>query len=120
MQTVLRVVVDNRGQAAIVDDYLVRFSDRAVNEGTSIEFPSPSADDVAYARDDADEVLNHPSEKPRGQLGSFPRTPNQADSSKMLFIHVNPAILSFQPDGRKLRLWVSSPSPGASEDASME
>ena len=116
MQTILKVVCDNRGQASMVDDYLVQFCAKAANEAQAVEFASPDGDDVAFVRDDAEEVRNNCAEQPRAQLGSFGRSPNQAND-KTTIIFINPVILSYRPDGQKLRLWVSSPSPGTAGNA---
>ena len=111
MQTILKVMWDNRGQGSMVDDYLVRFRAKAANDEQAIEFPAPNADDVAFVRDDADKIRDNSAEQPRAQLGGFRSSPNHANSStKTIFI--NPVILSYGPNGQKLRLWVSSPSAG--------
>ena len=39
MQTILKVVHDNRGQASMVDDYLAQYCARSANEALSIESP---------------------------------------------------------------------------------
>jgi hypothetical protein len=56
MQTILKVVRGNRGQASIIDKYLDQFCVRAANEALSIESPSSNDDNVAFARDDLSEV----------------------------------------------------------------
>ncbi len=116
MQTMLKVVFDNRGQASMVDDYLVRFCAKAANEEQAIEFPPLDADDVAFVRDDAEEIRGNSAEQPRAQLGGFGSSQNPSNS-KIQFIFINPVILSYGPNGQKLRLWVSSPSPGAAGNA---
>jgi hypothetical protein len=103
MQTTLKVVCDNRSQASLVDNYLVRFCAKAANEGRAIEFPPPDADDVAFARDDAKEIRGNSAEEPRAQFGGFGSSPNQANS-KTNIIFINPVIISYGPNGQKLRL----------------
>src|SRR6266567_5525450 len=118
MQTILKVVCDNKGQARMVDDYLAQFCAKAANEAQSIEFPS-STDDVAFARDDADEFRDNFAGKKRAQLGSFGKLPNQANSTTQS-IFVNPIILSYRPNGQNLCLWVSSHSPGTAGNTESE
>ena len=120
MQTLLKVVFDNRGQASMVHDYLALFHAKAAaNEAQFIESLSSDTDDVAFARDDAREFRDNGAERERAQLGSFGQVPNQANS-KNLFIFVNPIILSFRRNGPNLRLWVESPSPGAAANPESE
>ena len=119
MQTILKVISDNRGQASIVDDYLVQFASKAAQEPQSVEFPSPYADDVVFARDDADETRDKGAEKPRAQLGSLGQSPNQANGNTK-FIFMNPIILSYRRDGQNLRVWVKSLSPGTAPDTESE
>ena len=114
MQTILKVMCDNRGQASMVDDYLVRFCAKAANEEQAIEFPPPDADNVAFVRDDGGEIRGNRAEQPRAQLGGFGNSPNHA-ISKTTTIFINPVILSYGPNGQKVRLWVSSPSPENAE-----
>jgi hypothetical protein len=116
MQTILKVVCDNRGQASIVDEYLVRFWAKAGNEEQVIGFPAPDTDDAAFVRDDAEEIQGNSAEQPVAQLGGFGSSPDQANS-KTKIIYVNPVILSHGPKGQKLRLWVSSPSSGPAGNA---
>jgi hypothetical protein len=111
MQTIVKVICDNRGQAHMVDHYLAQFAVKASKEPESIEFPSPSADDVAFGRDDDHESRDNCAEKPSAQLGSFGQSPNQANG-RTKFVFVNPIILAYRPDRRSLRLWVASPSTG--------
>jgi hypothetical protein len=119
MQTILKVVCGDGSQATMVDAYLLQFCEKAANETQSIEFPSPDADDVAFAWDDANEFRTNCAVKPRAQLGSFRESPNQANG-KMQFIFINPMILSYQPNGNSLRLWVASPSPGTAGNTESE
>ena len=119
MQTILKVVCNGKAQASIVEDYLAQFCVKAASETPSVEFPSPDADDVVFAKDDADEFRNEPNGQQRLRLGSFEKSPNQADSKTQL-IFVNPIILSFQPNGQNLRLWVASPSPGPAGNTETE
>jgi hypothetical protein len=116
MQTMLKVICDNRGQASMVEDYLVRFCAKAANEEPPIEFPPPDADDVAFVRDDAEEIRGNGAEQPRAQLGGFGSSPNEANN-KTKIIYINPVILSYGCNGQKLHLWVSSPSPGTAGNA---
>ena len=119
MQTIVKVICDNRGQADMVDHYLAQFAVKASKEPELIEFPSPDADDVAFARDDAHESPGNCAEKPRAQLGSFGQSPNQANG-RTKFVFMNPIILTYRPDGQSLGLWVASPSPGTPPDAESE
>ena len=119
MQTILKVIRDNRGQASIVDDYLVRFVSKAAQEPQSVEFPSPYADDVTFARDDAHETRDNCVEKSRAQLESFGPSPNQANGNTK-FIFMNPIILSYRHDGQNRRIWVTSPSPGTAPNTESE
>jgi len=119
MQTILKVIRDNRGQADMVDHCLAQFVVKASKEPEPIEFPSPDADDVAFARDDAHESRDNCAKKPCAQLGSFGRSPNQANG-KTKFVFMNPIILTYRPDGQNLRLWVASPSPGKAPNAQPE
>lgn len=111
MQTILKAMCDNRGQASMVDDYLVRFRAKAANEEQAIDFPPANAEDVAFVRDDAEEIRGNSAEQPRARLGGFGGSSNQVNS-KTKIIFINPVILSYGLNGQKLRLWVSSPSPG--------
>ena len=70
MQTILKIVCDNRGQARIVDDYLVRFCDKATNDDPGMDIPPRDADDVAFVKDDSP-GLDERSTSPRVRLGSF-------------------------------------------------
>ena len=119
MQTILKVICDNRGQASIVNDYLARFARKAAQEPQSVEFPSPYADDVVFARDDADETRDKCAEKPRAQFGSLGQSPNQANGNTE-FILMNPIILTYWRDGQNLRVWVKSPSPGTAPNTESE
>jgi hypothetical protein len=111
MQTVVKVVCDNQGKASMVDDCLVRFCAKAANEQQAIEFPPPDADDVAFVRDDLDEIQGNLAKLPRARLGGFRSSPDHANS-KTKIIFINPVIVSYGPNGQKLRLWVSTPFPG--------
>jgi hypothetical protein len=119
MQTKLKLMCGNRSQASMVDDFLVQFCLKAANETRSIEFTSPDAGDIAFARDDANEFWTNCAEKPRAQLGSFGQSPNQANG-KMQLIFLNPMILAYQPNGNPLPLWVASPSPGTAGNTESE
>ncbi len=119
MQTILKVVCGNGSQASMVDAYLVQFCEKVVNETQPMQFPSPNDDDIAFARDDANEFQTNCAEKRRAQLGSFRQLPNRAND-KMQFIFINPMILSYQPNGQSLRLWVASPSPGTAGNTESE
>jgi hypothetical protein len=103
----------------MVNDFLVQFCAKAANETQSIEFTSPDADDIAFARDDANESRTNCAEKPGAQLGSFRQSPNQAND-KMQYIFINPMILAYQPNGNPLPLWVASPSPGTAGNTESE
>jgi hypothetical protein len=119
MQTILKLARGNGSQASMVDDYLVQFCAKGADETQSIEFLSPNADDIAFARDDANEFRTYRAEKPCAQLGSFRPSPNQAND-KLQFIFINPIILSYQPNGQSRCLWVASPSPGAAGNTEPE
>ena len=119
MQTILKVICDNRGQANMVDDYLVQFAAKAAQEPESIEFPSPYANDVAFTRADGHESRDNCAEQPRAQLGSFAQSPNQANGNTN-FIFMDPIILSYRPDGQNLRLWAESPFPGTDRNTESE
>lgn len=119
MQIILKVTCDNRGQAGIVDDYLVRFASKAAQKPQSFEFPSPYADDVVFARDDANEIRDKCVEKPRAQLGTLGQSPNHANGNSK-FILMNPIIRSYRRDGQNLRVWVKSPSPGTAPNTESE
>jgi hypothetical protein len=103
----------------MIDAYLVQYCEKVANEARPVELPSPDADDVAFAWDDANEFRTNCAEKPRAQLGSFRQSPNQANHN-LHFIFINPMILSYQPNGQSLRLWVASPSPGTAENTESE
>jgi hypothetical protein len=117
-KTVLKVVCDNRGQASMVDAYLAEFCAKSIKETESIEFPSPNADDVVYARDDADESRGSCAEQKRARLGSFGQASNQAKSNTQ-FIFINPIILSHRSNGSNC-LWVQIPSPGTAQNPESE
>ena len=119
MQTILKVVCGNGSQASMIDAYLIQYCEKVANDTQSIEFPSPGADDIAFAWDDANESRTDCADKPRAQLGSFRPSPNQAND-KTQFIFINPVILSYQPDGQSRCLWVGSPSPGTAENTESE
>jgi hypothetical protein len=119
MQTILKLMCGHRSQASMVDDYLVQFCAKAANETQSIEFPSPDAGDIAFARDDANEFWTNRAEKPRAQLGSFGQLPNQANG-KIQLIFLNPMILAYQPNGNPLPHWVTSPFPGTAGNTESE
>ena len=119
MQTIVRVICDNRGQADMVGHYLAQFAVKASKEPELIEFPSPDADDVAFARDDAHESRADLAEKPRAQLGSFGQSPNQANG-RTKFVFINPIILTYRPDGQSLGFWIASPPPGRTPNAESE
>ena len=95
MQTVLRVRFDNRGQGKMVDDYRACFCAKAASNPRLMRFPSPNGADVAFERDDAQERNESCAKQPRALLGSFNRSSNPGDS-KIVFIFVDPIILSFR------------------------
>ena len=103
MQTILKIVCDNRGQASMVDDYLVRFCDKATSESPGIDIPSRDANDVVFVKDDSQEFSDERRASPRAQLSSFGAPPNQASPNTVL-IFVNPIIISFGPDEKTLRI----------------
>ena len=119
MQTILRVLNDNRGQGSMVDHYLSRFCERDANEAQSSEFDTGDSDNLAFLRDDADEFQDNCAEQQRAHLGSFRDLPNQANS-KTQFIFMNPIILLYRPDGHNLRLWVARTSSEAAENSEPE
>ncbi|SRR5258708_4103003 len=121
MQTILKVVRDNRGQASMVNDYLAQFCAKAANEALSIESPFSDGDNVAFVRDDEDELRDNCAEQQRVYLGSFGRLPNQADSKmQSILINLNPIILLYLPNGRNLRLGVAGTSSGAAGNSESE
>lgn len=121
MQTILRVVEDNRGQANMVDSYLARFSAKASHAKLSIESSFSDDDNVAFVRDDAYELRDNCAERQRAQLRSFEHLPNQANSTtQFIVINLNPIILLYRPNGQNLRLSVASTSPGAAENSESE
>ena len=121
MQTILKVVHDNRGQASMVDDYLAQFCARSVNGEPSIESPFFEDDNIAFVRDDAYEFRDNRAERKRAQLGSFEHLPNQANSTtQFILINLNPIILLYRPNGQNLRLSVASIPSGAAENSESE
>ena len=80
MQTILKVVCDNRGQVSMVDDYLVRFRAKAANEEQAIILPPTDTDDVTFMRDDGGEMRGNRAEQARAQLSGFGSSPNRAIS----------------------------------------
>jgi len=73
MQTILKVVHDNRGQASMVDDYLAQFCARSANEALPIESSSFDDDNIAFMRDDVYEFQDNREERQRaiGQFRTF-------------------------------------------------
>jgi hypothetical protein len=121
MQTILKVVQDNRGQASMVDNYLAQFSAKAANEALSIESPSSDGDNVAFVRDDAYELRDNCAEQQRAHLGSFEHLPNQANNTaQFILINFNPIILLYRRNGQNLRLGVASASSGAAGNPESE
>jgi len=119
MQTILRVVCDNKGLAPMIDNYLARFISKAESEASSTEVISSEDDNIVFVRDDSDEPREDYAEEQRAQLGSFDLWPNQAQS-KLQLIYMNPIILLYRPDGQNLRLWVAGTSLGAAENSGVE
>lgn len=111
MQTILKVVCDNRGQAHMVEAYLAEFCARFAAESPLREFPASDADDVAFAWDEERKLPASSVDQPIGGLGSFRPSLHQANE-RVSFVFVNPVIVSYRPNGQKLRLWVGSPSLG--------
>lgn len=122
MQTILKVVHDNRGQASMVDDYLAQYCARSANEALSIDSPFLLDDNnIAFVRDDAYEFRDTRSERKRAPLGSFEHLPNQANSTtQFILINLNPIILLYRPNGQNLRLSVASIPSGAAENSESE
>jgi hypothetical protein len=110
MQTILKVVRDNRGQANMVDNYIAAFCERFADESPLSMFPTEHAD-VAFARDDAHDLLVSSRDQSAASLGSFCASLHQTND-KVRFVFVNPVIVSYRSNGQKLRLWVGSPSLG--------
>ena len=72
MQTILKVVHDNRGQASMVDDYLAQYCARSANEALSIESPFLLDDNnIAFVRDDAYEFRDNAFRTKARTLGQF-------------------------------------------------
>lgn len=121
MQTILKVVHDNRRQANIVDDYLAQFCARSANVSLSIESPFFNEDNIAFVRDDAYEFRQSRAKRQRAQLGSFENLPNQANSTtQFILINLNPIILLYRHHGQNLRLSVASIPSGAAENSESE
>jgi|KBSSwiStaDraftv2_1062776.scaffolds.fasta_scaffold1345695_1 hypothetical protein len=117
MQTILKVVHDNRGQAIMVYDYLSQFCARSANEALSID----DDDNIAFVRDDAYEFRYTRGERQLAQLGSFEHLPNQANgTTQFILINLNPIILLYRRNGQNLRLSVASTSSGAVENSESE
>jgi len=120
MQTILKVVHDNRGQASMVDDYLAQFCARSADEALPIE-SSFDDDNIAFVRDDAYEFRYTRGERQLAQLGSFEHLPNQANgTTQFILINLNPIILLYRRNGQNLRLSVASTSSGAVENSESE
>jgi hypothetical protein len=121
MQTILKVVHDNRGQANMVDDYLAQFSARSANESLSVRSPFFDEDNIAFVRDDAYEFRHSRAEQQRAELGSFEHLPNQANSTtQFILINLSPIILLYRHNGQNLRLSVASIPSGAAENSEPE
>ena len=118
MQTILKVVYDNRGQAHMVEEYLAAFCERFTGETPLSKFPVEH-DDVAFARDDTHDLPACTQHQPVASLGSFRASLHQANE-RVHFVFVNPVIVSYRPNGQKLRLWVGSPSLGKAGSAETE
>ena len=116
MQTILKVVCDNRGQTQMVNDYVAQFCAKLANEKSARDAPRtrldfPETDDVAFVKDDCQEVASEVSENapvPLVRLGSFGPFSNQVNENTQL-IFVNPIILSYRPNGRQYFMKVQSP-----------
>ena len=119
MQTILRVLNDNRGQGSMVDRYLSLFCTRDANEAQSSEVDFYDSDNVAFLRDDADEFQDNCGEQQRAHLGSFRNLPNLANR-KSQFIFMNPIILLYRPDGQNLGLWVARTCSETAENSESE
>ncbi len=108
MQTILKIVCDNRGVGRMVDDFILRFCEKATGEGPVFDIPAGWGDNVAFAKDDC-------GERPEGSLagrgtkpGSFGPHPTQVNESTK-FIFVNPVIVSYRPTRHRLCVWIGSP-----------
>lgn len=110
MQTILKVICDNRGQAHMVEEYLAAFCERFGVDTPLSEFPVEH-DDVAFVRDDSCGLSAFAQDQSAAGLGSFCAALHQANE-RVQFVFVNPVIVSYRPNGQKLRLWVGSPSLG--------
>ena len=108
MQTILKVVRNNRGHVGMIDDYLAQYCAESTDDSPSIETASSEGDNVAFVRDDADKFRDNCGEQKRAQLGSFEGSPNQANS-KTLLIHMNPIILLIDLMGRTCVLGLQAP-----------
>ena len=117
MQTILKIVCDNRSLSNMVDDFILRFCAKATGEVPVVDIPTHHADDVAYVRDDRCEVEPSHGAGQRANLGSFemPPSPAEQDEPRTTFIFVNPVILSFRPNQHRLCIWIGPPSPGNAE-----
>jgi hypothetical protein len=109
MQTILKVVCGNRGPSQMIEDLAAAFSSRFDIESTVPEFPPPGSDDVAIAIDDCLELRNS-TDVGDAILGSF--CTRLRGNEQLQFILVNPVIVSYRPNGQKLRFLIGSPSQG--------
>jgi len=110
MQTILKVVCGNRGPCQMIEELAAAFSSRFDTGSTVSEFPPPGSDDVAIAIDDCLELRNSAVDANEAILGSF--VPAMKGNEQLQFILVNPVIVSYRPNGQKLRFLIGSPSQG--------
>ena len=118
MQTILKVVCGNRGPYQMIEDLAAAFSSRFDTESTVSEFPPPGSDDVAIAIDDCLELRNSTVDAGDVILGSF--RPELRGNEQLQFILVNPVIVSYRPNGQKVRFLLGSPSQGKTRNTETE
>lgn len=119
MQTILKIVCSNRSLAYMVDDFILRFCEKATGEAPTVDVPSAIADDVAFAKDDY-AVPEEPQQAgTRTKLGSFGPLPNQVNENTK-YIFVNPVILSYRPNRHRLCVWIGGPSPDTAGEMESE
>ena len=117
MQTILKIVCDNRSLAHLVDDFILRFCEKATSDAPTVDHSLPKADDVAFGKDDCADPERAHVEGERTNLGSF--GPTQVNENTKL-IFVNPLILSYRPNRHRLCVWIGGPLPEASGEMESE
>ena len=98
MQTILKVLRDNKSQVGIDDGFLTQLSTNSPNDVLSTS-PSSDSCEVVFVRDDAYEFQDKGAKRQRSQLNSFGCSPNQANS-KTIFIFMDPFIFPYRSNGK--------------------